>query len=94
MPGKTAIPAGFYLVQITYSPRFKVPLPLVEDVPGFTGIRIHAGNTDEDTEGCILVGRTSHADAIGESRLALEALMAKLPPRAAVPLTIVQVPAL
>lgn len=93
VPGRTAIPAGSYLVQVTYSPRFKVPLPLVEAVTGFEGIRIHAGNTDEDTEGCILVGRLAgpKPDYIGESRLALAALMEKLPARAAVPLSIVEV---
>lgn len=52
----TAIPKGKYEIIINYSPRFKRQLPLLLNVPGFTGIRIHPGNTAEHTDGCILVG--------------------------------------
>lgn len=76
--GKTAIPAGVYGVDITYSPHFGRNLPLLVNVPNFEGVRIHPGNTDADTEGCILVGTTESADFIGNSRVAFEALFAKL----------------
>ena len=76
--GKTAIPAGRYGVRLSLSNRFKRVLPELLDVPGFTGVRIHAGNTIEDTEGCLLVGRTRSNGRIVESRQAFEALFGRL----------------
>jgi len=77
--GETAIPAGKYKVVIDYSPRFKRELPHILDVPGFEGVRIHPGNTSEDTEGCILVGKLwGGTNFIGQSRKAFEELFAKM----------------
>jgi hypothetical protein len=76
--GETAIPFGRYKVVITMSPHFGRPLPLLVDVPGFDGVRIHPGNTSADTEGCILVGQTSGDDFIGSSKAAFDALYPKI----------------
>ena len=78
IPGKTAIPAGRYQVLITHSARFKQPLPLLVNVPGFEGIRIHPGNTAADTAGCILVGRERGEDCVRKSRLAFAPLFAMI----------------
>ena len=68
---ETAIPAGRYAVTITKSQRWGVLLPWVDVGQGWTGVRIHAGNTTADTSGCILVG-LSHTDHTSlSSRLAL-----------------------
>ncbi len=76
--GETAIPAGRYEVVINFSQRFKRMMPLLLNVPNFDGIRIHSGNTAENTEGCILVGLTKGDDQIGESRRAFANLFPKL----------------
>ena len=54
--GVISIPPGIYQLLITKSPKFKQWLPLLMDVPGFSGIRIHPGNFPTDTQGCILPG--------------------------------------
>lgn len=76
--GKTCIQRGVYGVIVDMSARFKVRMPLLLKVPQFEGVRIHPGNTSEDTEGCILVGKTRGVDFVGDSRKAYEALMANL----------------
>jgi len=78
VPGETRIPAGTYQVKITWSPRFKCLMPLLIDVPGFDGIRIHPGNSAEDTHGCILVGETESAEWLGQSRKAYDHLFSKM----------------
>lgn len=78
IPGKTAIPGGRYRVVVTRSPRFGRDLPLLEKVPNFEGVRIHPGNTADDTEGCIIPGRVRTARGVAESRLAFNELFAAL----------------
>lgn len=78
--GKTAIPEGTYEVKLTHSPRFKKILPEILNVPNFSGIRIHTGNSSKDAEGCILVGTWDgeKEDWVGNSRIAFDELMALL----------------
>lgn len=75
---KPAIPYGTYSIILNQSNRFKCILPLLLNVPGYEGIRIHSGNSDKDTEGCILVGKSwSGGDWILNSKPALAELMYK-----------------
>lgn len=85
---ETAIPKGTYKVIINRSNRFKRLLPLLIDVPGFEGIRIHSGNSNHDTEGCILVGETRSKDFIGKSRKAFNALFEKMKKAESITITI------
>ena len=66
--GQTAIPTGHYVINITYSPKYKRMMPLLLNVKGFSGIRIHSGNTSKDTEGCLLVGKNKQVGKVLESR--------------------------
>jgi len=78
VPGKTAIPRGVYEVILDMSSRFQRILPRLLDVPCFTGIRIHPGNTKEDTDGCLLPGDWSGGAAVLNSRVEFNKLFLKL----------------
>ena len=73
-----AIEAGKYLVTLTYSPRFKRFLPLINGVPNRMGIRLHAANYPEELEGCLAPGTHHENDFVGNSRAAMQALYTKL----------------
>jgi hypothetical protein len=76
--GETAIPEGTYKVIVNYSNRFQTLMPLLLDVPGFSGIRIHKGNTDKDTHGCILLGTNSTGTTITNSKKAYDPVFARI----------------
>lgn len=78
IPNETAIPAGTYKVEVTYSPRFKRNLPLLIDVPNYTGIRIHNGSNKDHTSGCILVGFNTSKGKLTDSRKTSDQLTEKL----------------
>lgn len=76
--GESAIPYGRYELKFTYSPKFsRKPvykafidgglMPEICNVPHFTGIRIHGGNTRNDTYGCLLVGKNKAVGRLVES---------------------------
>lgn len=92
-PGVTAIPEGRYEILITASPKFGRDMPLLFNVKSpdgrllvcsadrkvsFEGVRIHTGNTDKDSEGCLIVGRKLGVNRVDESVLAFNALFPKL----------------
>lgn len=76
--GETCIPTGIYGVSITYSNRFKKKMPLINNVKGFEGIRVHSGSTDKDTEGCVLVGENKVVGKLINSRITYNKLFAIL----------------
>ena len=81
VPGETAIPTGKYQVVLQNSPHFGHDTPTLLKVPGFDYIRIHSGNTDKDTEGCLILGyRTTETGKIayGSTRPAVRDLKEKL----------------
>lgn len=76
--GCSAIPEGRYAVVITWSAKLEAWLPLLLHVPNFEGIRIHSGNTAQDTAGCILVGQNREVGKVLNSRTWLKKLKAKI----------------
>jgi hypothetical protein len=78
IPGRTAIPPGRYEIVLTWSPKFQRVMPELKGVPGYTGVRIHPGNSHRDTAGCILPGKSRLEARLGYSQEAFNALFAKL----------------
>lgn len=76
--GETAIPSGRYQIKLTFSNRFQRIMPELLNVPNFTGVRLHAGNTTADTQGCPLVGADRGVAMVLRSRFAFAHLMAQL----------------
>lgn len=76
--GETAIPYGTYKVEITYSPKYKRLMPEIKNVKGFSGIRIHSGNTAKDTLGCLIVGKNTQVGMVTDSRKTYNKLFALL----------------
>ncbi len=76
--GETAIPIGVYEIVLEVSPKFGL-VPTILNVRGFTSIRVHGGNTDDDTEGCPLVGYLLHnPNRISDCKPALDKIIAEL----------------
>ena len=86
--GETAIPKGIYKVILSMSNRFKRVMPEVLNVPHFSGIRIHKGNTAKDSHGCILVGLGQTLTGVSSSKLAYNALMLKLEGQSDIEITV------
>lgn len=87
--GATAIPKGTYKVALSVSPKFKDRawakkykglLPEILNVKGFTGCRVHVGNSAGDTDGCPLVGDNTVVGKLTNSTNRYYELMDKLVP--------------
>jgi len=76
--GNTAIPSGHYKVVIDFSQKYQRTMPHILNVKGFEGIRIHSGNTADDSLGCVLVGENKRKGMLVNSRLAYTKLFNKL----------------
>lgn len=76
--GKTAIPKGEYKVIVNHSEHFNKDLPLLLNVPNFEGVRIHSGNSANDSEGCIILGMVRTINGVGMSRVAMSKFMDKI----------------
>lgn len=76
--GQTAIPSGRYEILVTLSARFRRQLPILLNVPGYAGVRIHPGNTDANTEGCLLPGKNDRVGQVSNSRATMAALQKQI----------------
>ena len=65
---ETAIPYGIYKLLWTYSPKYRRMLPEISGVKGFSGIRVHSGNTAEHSSGCVLLGYNKNVGMVLDSR--------------------------
>lgn len=78
IPGETAIPSGSYQLVFSYSMKFQRDLLEVLHVPGFSGIRLHPGNSSDDSEGCILPGMETDGTRVLHSRMAYNLIAARI----------------
>ncbi|MBF1506472.1 MAG: hypothetical protein HXN91_00015 [Prevotella pallens] len=76
--GQTAIPSGRYEIRVTLSARFRRQLPVLLNVPGYVGVRIHPGNTDANTEGCLLPGKNDRVGQVSNSRATMAILQQRI----------------
>lgn len=76
--GQTAIPTGTYGLVIDYSSRFKKKMAHILNVPGYDGIRIHTGNTADDSLGCIIVGQNKVVGKVINSKVTYNKLFSIL----------------
>ncbi|MBQ0057900.1 MAG: hypothetical protein KBT20_09610 [Bacteroidales bacterium] len=83
--GRTAIPEGRYRIEMQWSRKYHRLMPFLQNVPQFTGVMIHPGNTSSDTEGCILVGESLYTPMsrphLQNSRPTFERIAPLFPPK-------------
>lgn len=78
VPGETAIPTGTYRLDVNESPKFKRDLIEIVGVPGYSGVRIHKGNTAQDSAGCVIPGINTEKGKVTDSTKYEEMLTRKV----------------
>lgn len=76
--GETAIPTGTYNVIMSMSQKYKKRMPEIQNVKGYSGIRIHSGNTEKDSLGCLILGKNTQPGMVTQSRATCNAFYEKI----------------
>lgn len=64
---ETAIPIGTYKLVVSMSPKFGRKLIEIQNVPAYSGVRVHRGNTAQDSAGCVIVGMNTEKGKVTNS---------------------------
>lgn len=78
VPDKTAIPYGRYKIEMVFSPKFKMYVPIYHEIKGFDAVEFHIGNKPSDTRACSLPGMSKQKDCVLRSTEAFNLVVPKI----------------